>query len=336
MTFSTYGDMAQFQFLRRDSAQLKGDLVRLTGELSSGRTADLGRSLRGDFSTLSDITRALRLNASFGTSVTEAAIAAEGRQTALGRVAAELDGFAPQLLSVAGAGSLGDLHLRLANGTERFEQAVSALNTRLSGRSLFSADQPDQAALIPGGAIMDELRLLVAGAPDAATMVADVQAWFLDAGGGYETIAWQGGTGTQPPVLLGEGLSADAGVTALDPAIRESLAGLALAALAAERVVTLPEAEQRALVVAAAEQMQRGEGDLIVLRADLGSQEARIEEARVAAQAARASLEIEYGRLVEADPYRTATDLESVTARLEGLYILTSRLSRLSLTEYLR
>jgi flagellar hook-associated protein 3 FlgL len=183
---------------------------------------------------------------------------------------------------------------------------------------------------------MVELRALVAGAPDAATMVADVTAWFNDTGGGYETIAWQGGTGLPTPVLLGEGRSAETGVTALDPAIRDALAGLALAALAAEQAVPLPEAEQRALVTAAAGQMQQGEGRMIVLRARLGSEEARIEDARVASEAARASLEIEYGRIVEADPYRTATDLETVNTRLESLYILTARLSRLSLTEFIR
>ncbi|WP_224816439.1 flagellin [Hasllibacter sp. MH4015] len=336
MSLTTYGDLAQFHMLRRDSAQLKSDLVRLTGELSSGKTADIGRALGGDFSTLADIARSLRLNASFSASVAEASIAAEGRQSALGRIAAELDGFAPQLLSVTGAGSWNDIQLTLANGSERFDAAVDALNTRLAGRSLFSADEPDATPLAGSEAILDELRLLVGTTTDAATAEADVRAWFMSPGGGYETMAWQGGAGAAPEVLLGEGRSAETGVTALDPAIRESLIGLALVALAEEEAAPLDETEKRALVTGAAEQMQRGEGQLITLRAALGAEEARIEEARVASQAARASLEIEYGRLVEADPYRTATDLETVNTRLESLYILTARLSRLSLTEFIR
>ncbi len=336
MTFTTFGDMAQFNMLRRDGAQLKSDLTRLTSELASGRKADLGRALGGNFSTLADITRSLRLNSSFSASVAEAAITAEGRQTSLGRVAAELDGFAPRLLAVSGAGSQNDMQLSLAGGTDRFEQAVNALNTRIAGRSLFSADDPEASPLISGDAIMTELRTLVATTTDAATMEADIRAWFSDAGGGYETVAWQGGAGNPPDVLLSEGQSAKTGVTALDPAIRESLIGLSLAALASEQAAPLTEPEQRALVTAAAEQMIRGEQDLISLRARLGSEEARIEEARVATETARASLEIEYGRLVEADPYETATDLETVNTRLESLYILTARLSRLSLTEFIR
>lgn len=336
MSIVTFGDMAQLQTLRRDGAAMKTELNRLTSELSTGRVADLSRALGGDFSTLADITRSLRLNTAFTASVADAAIAAEGRQSSLGQLAAELEGLAPAILAVSGAGSLTDLQLTLANGTERFEQSVTVLNTHLAGRSLFSADAPDRIPLIPGDAMMTELRALVAGAPDAATMVADVTAWFTAPGGGYETIAWQGGAGQPPAVLLGEGRSVHAGVTALDPAIRDSLAGLAIVALAAEQAVPLPGTEQRALAMAGAQQVQRGETALIGLRARLGAQEARIEEARVASEATRASLEIEYGRIVEADPYRTATELQTVNTQLETLYILTARMSRLSLTEFLR
>lgn len=336
MTFTTFGDLAQFQLLRRDGAQLRADMSRLTSELSSGRTADLGRAVGGDFSTLADITRSLRLNASFSASVTEAAIAADGRQAALGRVASEIEGFAPQLLSITGAGSLSNLQTNLDGATERFEQAVNALNTRLAGRSLFSADDPKASPLISGDAILTELRTLVTGTPDAATAEADVRAWFTDVGGGYETLAWQGGAGNAPQVLLSEGQSAATGVTALDPAIRETLIGMSLAALASEGATGLPEPEFRTLVEASANQMLRSQDALIDLRARLGGEEARIEEARVASEATRTSLQIEYGKITEADPYRSATDLETVSTRLESLYILTSRLSRLSLTEYIR
>lgn len=336
MSMTTFGDAAQFLMLRNDSARLKTDLTRLTSELSTGRTADLGRALGGDYSTLADITRSMRLNSAFSASVTEASIAAEGRQIALTRFAAEVEGFAPDLLAVTGAGSQSDLQLKLANGTDRFEQAVNALNTRLGGRSLFSADAPDRTPLISGEDMMAELRTLTAGAPDAATMVADVEAWFMDSGGGYETLAWQGGSGDAPSVLLGEGQTAKTGITALDPAIRETLAGLALAALASEQAVPLPESEQRNLVSASAERMLSGESNMIALRARLGTEGARIDEARVTAQTTRSSLQIEYGRLTEADPYETATELEAVSTRLESLYILTARMSRLSLTEFLR
>jgi flagellar hook-associated protein 3 FlgL len=90
------------------------------------------------------------------------------------------------------------------------------------------------------------------------------------------------------------------------------------------------------VIKAAALRLEKGDDALIRLRSDLGASQARIEDARTAAEAARASAEMEQTRLTEADPYRSATDLQSVQTRLEQLYILTARLSRLTLSEYLR
>jgi flagellar hook-associated protein 3 FlgL len=98
----------------------------------------------------------------------------------------------------------------------------------------------------------------------------------------------------------------------------------------------VPRVERRSVVSAAAARLERGEDALIRLRSDLGASQARIEDARVASEAARASIEIEQARLTGSDPYRAATDLQAVQTRLEQLYILTARLSRLTLSEYLR
>lgn len=336
MTLIGHGDLAQYHLLRRDGAGLQRDLTRLTGEMSSGRVSDLGRATGGDFSALADISRGLRLNGAFLTSLTESAIAAEGRQLALGRFAAELEGFAPGLLAVTTAGNMTDLHLRLVDSAARLDHGVSALNTQIAGQSLFAGDAPDRPALISGEAMLAELRPLVAGATTAAQMVAEVEAWFTSPVGGFETVAWQGGPGAAAPVLLSEGVTTDAGVNARDPALRDALMGLALAALAQEQAAPLDETEQRALVVAASGKIQSGETGVIIRRAELGAAEARIEEARAAAQATRTGLEIRKAGITEADPYRTATELQALTTRLETHYALTARLSRLNLTEYLR
>lgn len=336
MTLNSFSDMGQLFMTRRDSNALKTDLARLTSELASGKKEDIGAALRGDFSTLADISRSLRLNATFRTSVTEASIAAAGRQASLERIQNEVEGFAAPLLALSGAGTEADLQIRLADAGGRFETAVDALNTRLAGRSLFAADQPDNSALIDGQAILDELRPLVAGSADAATMIATVSAWFNDAGGGYESLAWQGGAGAAPAVLIGEGQTADPSVTALDPTLRETLTNLALTALVSEQAGGLSDSERGNVIVSAAEGLITAEGNLIALRAQVGAQEQRIEEALVAAETAKTMYEIEYNRIVQADPYDTATELEAASTRLESLYIVTSRLSRLSLTEFIR
>jgi flagellar hook-associated protein 3 FlgL len=336
MTLVTFGDMAQYQTLRRQGANLRADMARLTSELASGKFADKGRALGGDFSTLADITRGLRLNDAFRTSISNAAITASGRQTALDRVASEMEGFGASLIAIAGTDDSGGLSLDLTNANDRFSTAVNALNTRIAGQSLFSADLPDIAPLAAGADILAELKTATSGVTDAATFQAIVDAWFDDAGGGYETFAWQGGDGPAPSVRISESEVAEIAVTALDPTIRDSLKGLALAALAADRTLGLDTEQKTELIKSAAFQILDSEPELVALRARLGAEEARVEEARVSSETARSAMELEYGRLLDADPYRTATELEAVNVQLESLYILTARMSRLSLTEFLR
>ncbi len=336
MSLTTFGDMAQFQSLRKQGSELRSDIARLTAELSSGQVMDKAKALGGDFSALADLTRGLRLNESFKTSIAKAEISADGRQTALGQVATELEGFGASLLSLAGTGQTEGRELELLNAPNRFEAAVAALNTQFAGQSLFAADAPENVPLIPAEDILAELRTVTSGETDAAGVETAVLAWFNDLGGAYEVFAWQGGDGTPPDTLLAEGQSASAGVSALEPAIRETLAGLAMAVLATDEPTPLPPEERGELISRAGRQVLSSESDLIGLRARLGAEQARIEEARVSAETTRSALEMEYGRLVEADPYRTATELEATNLQLESLYILTARMSRLSLTEFLR
>lgn len=335
MSWTTLGDAARFHMMQHDGTRLREELQRLTTALSTGRQSDLGRASGGDFGGLADITRSLTLTQTFARTIDEAGFAAAARQTALARIETEIEGLAPHILGLSTSGGMQDLALALADAPQRLDQAVAALNTRVAGMSLFAGNAPDQSALIPAEAMMDALRPLVAAAPTTADAIAAVEAWFLSPGGGFETLAWQGGTGTAAPAILGEGQQADTAITARDPALREVLAGLALTALASEMSATAPTTDRREMVMAGAARLENGEDAMIRLRSDLGAAQARIEEARVAAQAARAGFEIEQARLTEADPYRTATDLQAVQARLETLYVLTARLSRLSLTEYL-
>jgi flagellar hook-associated protein 3 FlgL len=336
MSWTSIGDRAQYFRLNNDGTHLQRELQRLTSELSTGRVADIGRRTGGDFAGLADVDRGLRLNAAYTGSIARAGLQAEARQASLERLQGEVSGFAPQILAYSTGGSMHDIEIALADASDRLGQAVSALNTSVGGVSLFAGDAFDQPALMSGDEMLQDLRPLVAGIPIAADMVAIVEDWFLSPGGGFETAAWQGGADQASPAILGDGLREDAGVTALDPALRETLAGLALAALAAENAGPATDAERRALVTAAAMRMQSGEDRVIALRAELGTSESRIEQARVSAEAARASLEIERSRILGADPYRTASDLDAVEVRLESLYIVTARLSALTLTEYLR
>lgn len=336
MILPGYGDNARLLSFRQDSTRLRETLDRLGSELSTGRKADLSAALGSDMPGFSHIHRSLRLNESFLTGLGNAAMMASARQDTLDRLAAELDGAGPELLTVIGTGQASSLQISLADAPDRFDSAVMAMNTAINDQFLFSGDTPDQPALADPDVILDELRLLVDAAPDAATAIADIDAWFQDVGGGYETVAALGSASGGADVFLGQGRRIDAAVTVFDSGVRTALSGLAIAALVAEGTVTPDPGARFDMATAAAQRMLRSETDLVDTRARLGVAEGRIEAARVQAEATRATLQMEETRLTAADPYATATEIESVSQQMESLFLLTSRLSNLSLSNYLR
>jgi flagellar hook-associated protein 3 FlgL len=72
------------------------------------------------------------------------------------------------------------------------------------------------------------------------------------------------------------------------------------------------------------------------LRADLGLLENAVAQADTQNTAARAALEMARNDMLGADPYATATALQDTQTRMEMLYLMTARLARLNLAEYLR
>ena len=94
--------------------------------------------------------------------------------------------------------------------------------------------------------------------------------------------------------------------------------------------------ERGRLAQQAGQQLVSTEDARTTLRARIGTVEAQIEAARTRNSAEETSLGILRSDLGSVDPYEAATRLQTVQSQLESLYLVTARVSRLSLTEYLR
>lgn len=335
MTVTSIGDLSYGFQLRNRSAEVKAELSRLTDEMSSGRFADLGRALDGDFSGLAAVERGQRLTSAYIQATEEAALHTGAMQNVLETVQTQLSTLAPVLLTATGAGQFSALAVAAADAGEVLEMVVGGLNGSIAGRSPFAGQATDRPALIGGADMLAELRPLVAGLSDPAAMVATLEDWFLAPGGGYETVAYQGSTEPFPGFSVAEGERVSPGISALDPEIREALLAIAMTALVGEGLGPASEPDRRALLEDAGTRMLTGQDGLARLRGDLGGAEGRIEQTRQRNTAAEAVLSMEHARLVSVDPYQTATELEAVQTQLETIYLITARLSRLSLAEYL-
>lgn len=329
-------DQARNFHLRQHHAQAKTDLARLTQELASGQTSDLTRNLAGDYSALAGIERSLRLFDAYRTAGAEAALVTSSARSALATIQDELDQIGPSLLAATGVGVSHEMEIVAHGAGDRLNTTIAMLNQEVAGRALFSGTATDTAPLITGEALLAHLTPLAAGATDAADLIATLDSWFMDPGGGFETLAYQGGTDPAAGFSIAEGETVSNPLTALDPPVRKALMGMALATLVSDGHAPPGDTDTRDMLEHAALQMIEGNEGLTVMRADLGDVEARIDSAMVRGDTARALLEQERNALTSIDPYSVATQLQEAEARLESLYILTTRLTRLSLTEFMR
>jgi flagellar hook-associated protein 3 FlgL len=177
------------------------------------------------------------------------------------------------------------------------------------------------------------LQTAATGATTAGQVAAAVSTWFADPLG-YGAF-YQGGDPLSPaPIAPGE--TAELGTTAMDPILRDTLAAFAMAALLDHGVLAGDAVERGRLAQQAGQQLVSTEDARTTLRARIGTVEAQIEAARTRNSAEETSLGILRSDLGSVDPYEAATRLQTVQSQLESLYLVTARVSRLSLTEYLR
>lgn len=334
MTMTSIGDLAQGLMLRSRTVQLRQTMDRLTGELATGQVRDVTARLGGDFTYLSEIDRSLAQLGGYRLATSEAALFADAAQAGLARIQDVVSDLGPVLISASVSGLAISRENAVTQAGAALEATLGALNGEVSGRSLFAGTATDRAPLASADTLLTALRSELAGLTTAGDIIAATDAWFADPAG-FTAVMYDGAATALAPFRLGAGEQVSMTLKADDPALTGLARDLALAALATEPALGLTEAVQDSLLGAAGESLMAGDGQLTALRADLGFAQARIEAAEARNAAAQASLEHARGELLQADPFETATRLEEVQFRLESLYSVTVRTSRLSLLSFL-
>lgn len=335
MSVTGIGDMALHFMLGRQNTRLNEELTSLTTMLSTGEVLDKANPVTGDYFVLGDIERSTRLLDAYDTATTEAGIFLSTAQAALASVQDSAQSLASDLMTAAQSGTGAGLNVAGQNARDAFLGIVSNLNATATGRAVFAGSGTDGAALADGDAILTALAATLSGETTAAGIKAGIEAWFMDAGGGFEASGYAGETGSLAPFQLDRGTSAQFEVRADRAEIREVLVQVATAAFATDEGFGLSLSEQQGLLQDAGEGLLARLDGLTELRAETGALEERVETAEVRNASARASLEISRADIVGADPYDTATRLQSTQTQLELLYTATARLSQLTLAKYL-
>lgn len=334
MTLSSIGDMRQHLAMARNTTQLKMRLNMLTDALSTGEIRDKVRAMGGETARLDDIDRHLKLADAHLRATVGTAQKLNMTQQVLESVDDIRNTLTQAFLPVNATSTDAERAAAASRARVSIGSILSQLNIRYGDESLLAGNATDSAAVADEATLMADIGASLAGAVTAQDVIDTITAYFDTPGGGFETNIYLGDTGTvERPIGLNETVRVDA--RADDPALRSILAATVMAAVVDAGFVALTGEEEARLIREAGTQMLTAAKPLADMRGRIAGAEQLVEEARVRAQASEAAFTIARNDLVAADPYETATELQAVQVQLETHYVLTARLARLSLTEYL-
>lgn len=333
--FTSVGDLSRFVLLRQSNAQLKTRLSVLSQEMTTGLKADVPAATGGNLGRLAQVQGRLATLESFNRSASLAQSETSALQAALEGIAG-LANRGPELQAAAAMEDDAALDMRAAQAAQDFRTAVRLINTEAGGRFALSGTEVGTAPLARAEDILALARTQVAGMTDPVAISDALDAWFRsNAAGGFLDQAFRGNTeatttGVSPDTTIQRDLNASA------PEFRSLLKGLAMAALAGEPAAALPHGAKSALIRAAGRELSEASLGIVRARATLGMQQESIDQALARNAAEGSALSIARSDILAADPYQTASELTQTEANLQNLYALTARMTKLSLTDYIR
>jgi flagellar hook-associated protein 3 FlgL len=336
MSFSSIGDMANSFLMRGHNTRIKSELMRLSDTLASGKHSDMSTQLRGEFTDLAAIERSIRTLKAHRTTARETSTLLETAQISLGTIQDLASNAAPALISASNSYHAALLQSSSSDAEQKFNSIVSALNVQIADRAVFSGVATDRAALPDGTVLLNAVRAELVGATTRSDIEGRLATWFTDPSGGFATTQYRGSNEPLAPIPVSDTEKVNFKVTALAPEIRQMLQSFAMAALVTELPALADPAEGAAMMKSAGELMLSAQTGMSVLRAEIGALEEYTDTAKVRNGAALSGFEIARGSMYQADPYQAATELELAQTQLEAVYTLTARLSRLSLSDYLK
>jgi flagellar hook-associated protein 3 FlgL len=333
MSLVSFGDLAQSNLLRRHTTEAKTAIAQLSQELTTGQSADTARHVSGDMGPLLAIDTSLARLDGYGAITRELGLFAGAMQTGLEVVANLALQTGNGLIAASGTAATTHVSTAAAAAHSALKSVVSTLNTRFGDRTLFAGMDTTGQAMASADTWLASLESALGSPTDVAGVEAAVDAWFANPAG-YAAVAYLGDASLSAvPVAPGETAVLD--ITADDPAIRDTLKGLAMAAMLDRGAFPGQETLRKNVAQRAGELLLASETDRAQLAARLGATEAQIEIATTRNEAESSTLKIARAGVLEVDPYETATRLQDAETQLQLIYTITARISRLSLADYL-
>lgn len=335
MNVQSFGDMAQYLFLRRRSVELNKTLDTLTQEMSTGIASNLPERLGGDLGFVVDLERSISKMDSYKVAAQEAGLFASTAQSYLEQINDNALNLGSDILALSSTSNDTTTQEMATQSANFLTETIANLNGKLSGRSLFAGTDTSSTPLESADTMMTALIAEVGALTDVDDIVQAVENWFNDPAG-FDAIMYNGSTNNMSAVRIGANEEVNFALRADDDRLKQAMQSFALGALASSDSLShLSTVESSALIKRAGTELMNAQSELTDVQSDLGFIQARIDETQTRNTAALTSMGTTLNDLILADPAETASRVEEVQFQLEALYSITVRSSQLNLLNYM-
>ena len=332
MSVMPLGNLAQSMVARHAQTRIQSDLTRLSLELTTGLTQDVGETTRGDTRALTALNHQLTDLDAYNTARSEAALLARSTQAGLDSMRTRL-GHVNEGVAVLSQTRDPAQHAMLKEQARAdFIGIVGDLNTQVAGRNLFSGTTQDGLTMRAAEGILADITSAISGVTTSTDFDAALDAYFA-AGGAFESNDYLGSTVDIQPIRISPQERVEPTVRADHPAVRETLKSLAHLITLSE--TNLSEGEQKISIDRIMGGFLEADRALIEVKSGIGTAEARIDLSASRSAGERAAYDTARLDILGIDSYATATRLEQTQTQLQTLYTITARLSGLNLVNFL-
>ncbi len=328
-------DLTRSLTLQRQGRDMRAALDAAGKALTTGLHPDLRAATDGNLGPILAIDRDLERIDVQQSGLALARTRAAASQEKLGLLAGIADETGLNMLAAIGRGDPISVERYAAEAWADLDMIRAAVNADFGGRQLFSGAAMDTPPLADTAVVVGDVRALIESAPDSATAIAAIDAYFFDAGGGFESNVYLGSTTDAPAVELAAGARLDFLPRADATPVRYLMRGLAIAAAISDGASTASDEMRNDLLAEAGGGISGSKSNLVGMAAGLGIAQQQIEDAQSFASGERDRLQLARGDLAGVDSYTAATDFAALEQQLQALYTVTVRMSSLNLTNYL-
>ena len=331
--FTGFPTILQYSRLGGVISDLKRQSEEARIELVTERPANITEELGADVYSVQLIGKAIAEVGAFTDASNRALNRAQAAQLALDNaVGPNLAGISAEVLDSVNQGNEARLDLVAGDAEAQLEAAITALNTSYAGRMLFAGDALDTPPLADIDTLLTDISALYDAAGTAAQFATDIDTYFNDPTGGFYTNIYGGGSGDAPQVEISDGELVSYHARADEDSIRELLMSLSTIVVAADKGASV---EREAILnTAAVDLMEAGNG-IAVIQSRIGLAQERMQNALASLDAEETALTISYNEYMTRDPYDAALRLEQFETQLQTAFVMTSRMSQLSLVNFL-